>query len=49
MGETLRGTLNNEIDMRFPRKNPNKQQAALAKNVSVLNRGKQEMGQYHYN
>lgn len=43
MGETVRGTLNNEIDMRFPRSNSQKAAAANAKNQSVLDRGNQEM------
>ena len=43
VGETLRGTLNSEMDNRFPRKNADKAAAANAKNQSVLQTGQREM------
>jgi hypothetical protein len=43
VGETVRGTLNNEIDTRFPRSNSQKAAAANAKNQSVLESGYREM------
>ena len=43
VGETVRGTLNNEIDARFPRSNSQKAAAANAKNLSVLEAGNREM------
>ncbi|KAI5361727.1 hypothetical protein Slin14017_G084600 [Septoria linicola] len=43
VGETLRGTLNNEIDTRFPRKNAEKAAIANAKNQAALHRGQTEM------
>ncbi|GAB7327673.1 hypothetical protein MBLNU13_g11503t1 [Cladosporium sp. NU13] len=43
VGETVRGTLNNEIDTRFPRSNSQKAAAANAKNQSVLEAGNREM------
>jgi len=54
VGETVRGTLNNEIDTRFPRSNSQKAALANAKNQSVLENGHREMAplnarrsQYH--
>jgi len=43
VGETVRGTLNNEIDTRFPRSNSQKAAAAHAKNQAVLEEGNREM------
>ncbi|KAM3422062.1 hypothetical protein BST61_g2438 [Cercospora zeina] len=43
VGETLRGTLNNEIDTRFPRRNAEKAAIANAKNQAALERGQTEM------
>lgn len=43
VGETLRGTLNSEIDNRFPRKDVNKAAAANAKNQNVLQTGQREL------
>ncbi|GIZ37870.1 hypothetical protein CKM354_000130100 [Cercospora kikuchii] len=43
VGETLRGTLNNEIDTRFPRRNAEKAAIANAKNQAALDRGQSEM------
>nr|OQO28563.1 hypothetical protein B0A51_05609 [Rachicladosporium sp. CCFEE 5018] len=43
VGETLRGTLNNEVDSRFPRHNAEKAAAAEAKNRSTLDRGNAEL------
>jgi hypothetical protein len=43
VGETLRGTLNNEIDTRFARQNPEKAAIANAKNQAALERGQREM------
>jgi hypothetical protein len=35
--------LNNEIDTRFPRKNPDKAAAANAKNQTAINTGRDEI------
>lgn len=43
VGETLRGTLNSEIDNRIPRRNAEKQAAIRAQNEAVLARGRAEM------
>ncbi|KAF2214372.1 hypothetical protein CERZMDRAFT_83078 [Cercospora zeae-maydis SCOH1-5] len=43
VGETLRGTLNNEIDTRFPRRNAEKAAIANAKNQAAMERGQTEM------
>lgn len=43
VGETLRGTLNNEVDSRFSRHDPDKAAAANAKNRADLERGQREM------
>lgn len=50
VGETLRGTLNSEVDSRFPRHNVEKAAAANAKNQAVLDRGNNEIGRMsaHY-
>lgn len=43
VGETLRGSLNHEIDTRFPRSNADKAAAANAKNQAVLDTGNREL------
>lgn len=43
VGETLRGTLNNEVDSRFSRHDPDKAAAANAKNRATLEAGQREM------
>ncbi|KAI7716572.1 hypothetical protein KC353_g5288, partial [Hortaea werneckii] len=43
VGETLRGTLNNEVDNRLQRRNPDKNSAAREKNAAVMQRGEREM------
>lgn len=43
VGETVRGTFNNEIDSRFPRSNSQKAATANAKNQAVLENGNREM------
>lgn len=43
VGETIRGTLNNEVDSRFPRSDSQKAAQANAKNQSVLESGYREM------
>ncbi|RMY70851.1 hypothetical protein D0863_05534 [Hortaea werneckii] len=43
VGETLRGTLNNEVDNRLQRRNPDKNSAAREKNAQVMQRGEREM------
>lgn len=48
VGESLRGTLNNEIDTRFPRKNPEKAAAANAKNQAAINTGNTEIQGLNY-
>lgn len=44
VGETIRGALNNELDQRIVTGDPHAQQAAIAKNMSVMDRGRAEMG-----
>ncbi|RMY13345.1 hypothetical protein D0868_02067 [Hortaea werneckii] len=43
VGETLRGTLNSEVDNRLQRRNPTKNSAAREKNAQVMQRGEREM------
>ena len=43
VGETLRGTINNEVDQRFPRSNADKAAQADAKNAAALDKGQREM------
>ncbi|KAI7292698.1 hypothetical protein KC340_g16655, partial [Hortaea werneckii] len=43
VGETLRGTLNSEVDNRLQRRNPSKNSAAREKNAAVMQRGEREM------
>lgn len=43
VGETLRGTLNNEIDSRYSRRDPTKAAAVNAKNQATLEAGQREM------
>ncbi|KAI6851093.1 hypothetical protein KC358_g398 [Hortaea werneckii] len=43
VGETLRGTLNTEVDNRLQRRNPSKNSAAREKNAAVMQRGEREM------
>ncbi|KAK4543752.1 hypothetical protein LTR36_004785 [Oleoguttula mirabilis] len=43
VGETLRSTLNSEIDNRYPRRDPEKAAAAEAKNRAEMERGYREM------
>ncbi|KAI7201093.1 hypothetical protein KC365_g18788, partial [Hortaea werneckii] len=43
VGETLRGTLNSEVDNRLQRRNPDKNSAAREKNAQVMQRGEREM------
>ena len=43
VGETLRGTLNYEIDSRFPRSNAEKAAAANARNQDTLDKGQKEL------
>ncbi|TKA82551.1 hypothetical protein B0A55_02280 [Friedmanniomyces simplex] len=43
VGETLRGTLNSEVDNRLSRRNPDKAAAVNAKNRADIERGQQEM------
>ncbi|KAK4553325.1 hypothetical protein LTR86_009625 [Recurvomyces mirabilis] len=43
VGETLRSTLNNEVDSRFPRSNTEKASYANAKNRAEMERGQREM------
>ncbi|KAI7273323.1 hypothetical protein KC335_g3427, partial [Hortaea werneckii] len=43
VGETLRGTLNTEVDNRLQRRNPSKNSAAAEKNHRVVERGEREM------
>ncbi|KAI7027869.1 hypothetical protein KC355_g167, partial [Hortaea werneckii] len=43
VGETLRGTLNSEVDNRLQRRNPTKNSAAREKNEAVMQRGEREM------
>ena len=43
VGETLRGSINNEVDSRFPRHNADKAAQADAKNQATLNAGQREM------
>lgn len=43
VGETLRGTLNNEIDSRWSRHDPDKAAAVNAKNQATLEAGQREM------
>jgi hypothetical protein len=43
VGETLRGTINSEVDSRFGRKNPEKAAMVDAKNQATLQAGEREM------
>ena len=43
MGETLRGTLNSEVDQRMPRRDADKAAAVDAKNQATLEAGQREM------
>ena len=43
VGETLRGTINNEVDSRFQRRNPEKAAEANAKNQATLAAGEREL------
>ncbi|KAK3712011.1 hypothetical protein LTR37_009323 [Vermiconidia calcicola] len=44
VGETLRGTINNEVDRRYPRRNVHKAEAANSKNQATIQTGQEEMG-----
>ena len=43
VGETLRGTLNNTVDQRFPSRNPEKAALINARNEETLSKGRAEM------
>ncbi|KAF2857366.1 hypothetical protein K470DRAFT_177128 [Piedraia hortae CBS 480.64] len=48
VGETLRGTINSEMDSRFAGRNPAKAEAARTRNAAVLQRGEQEMASVYH-